>query len=131
MRLSLSKISLLSAQLLLSGCCHFTPCHPGSYITGTVTDAVSHQGIANASVRLYHHATHTAPSGCFALGGADAFPFEFRVAAPGYKPVAVEAVPGSFQAMISLVPEGDAGESKAEAREIAKGQYSELSRSCF
>ena len=81
------------------------PCHPGTYIAGTVTDAVSHQAIYNATVHLYHYETQTAPSGCFALGGADALPFEFRVSAPGYRPVVVEAIPGSYQATVTLVPE--------------------------
>jgi hypothetical protein len=129
-RSSLSKISLLSASLFLGGCCYFAPCHPGTYITGTVTDAVSHQAISNATVRLYHYETRTAPSGCFTLGGADALPFEFGVSAPGYEPVVVEAVPGSYQATVTLVPVGGTGKSSSEVREISKDRYTELSRSC-
>ena len=130
MRSSLSQISLLGASLFLSGCCYFVPCHPGTYIAGTVTDAVSHQAIYNATVHLYHYETQTAPSGCFALGGADALPFEFRVSAPGYRPVVVEAIPGSYQATVTLVPEGGTGKSSSAFREISKDRYTELSRSC-
>ena len=91
---------------------------------------MSRQAIPNATVRLYHYDTHTAPSGCFAVGGADALPFEFGVSAPGYEPVVVEAVPGSYQATVTLVPEGGAGKSNSEVREISKDRYAELSRSC-
>ena len=130
MSLSLSKSLLLGIPLFLGGCCYFTPCHPGTYITGTVEDGVSKRAIANAAVRLYYYDARTSPSGCFALGGPDALPFEFGVSAPGYKPVAVEAVPGSYQATVTLIPEGSAGESTSDIREISRDQYTELSRGC-
>lgn len=126
---SLSKISLLSV-LLLGGCCHFTPCHPGTYIVGTVEDGVSKQAVPNVAVRLYHHDSLTVPSGCFSIGGPDALPFEFRVSAPGYKPLAVKAAPGSYQATVTLFPEGSAGESASDLREISRDRYAELSQGC-
>lgn len=95
-----------------------------------MTDAVSHQTISNATVRLYHYKTQTALSGCFALGGADALPFEFGVSAPGYESVVIKAVPGSYQATVALVPKGGVGKSSPVVREISRDQYTELSRSC-
>lgn len=130
MKSSLSRISLLSAPFFLSGCCYFVPCHPGTYIAGTVTDAVSHRPISNAAVRLYRYKVHTALSGCFALGGPDALPFEFGVSAPGYKPIVVKAVPGSYRTTVTLIPERSTGESNSEAREISRERYAEISGSC-
>ena len=106
------------------------PCHPATYIAGTVTDAVSHRPIPNAVVRLYFYEASTANSGCFALGGTDALPFEFGVSAPGYKSIVAEAVPGSYLATVTLVPEGGAGASSSESRELTQERYAELSRSC-
>ena len=99
-------------------------------MAGTVTDAVSHQPVPNAAVRLYHYETSTAQSGCFSLGGADALPFEFGVSAPGYKPMVAEAVPGSYHATVTLVPEGSSGQSSSKVSEISRDRYAELSRSC-
>jgi hypothetical protein len=123
-------MALLSAPFLLGGCCYFAPCHPATYIAGKVTDAVSHRPISNATVRLYHYEVRTALSGCFALGGADALPFEFGVSAPGYKPIVVKAVPGPYRATVTLIPEGNTGDSNSEAREISQERYAEFSRSC-
>jgi hypothetical protein len=99
-------------------------------MTGVATDAVSHQPIHNAAVRLYHYETRTAQSGCYSLVGADALPFEFHVSAPSYKPIVIEAVPGSYQATVTLVPEGSSGESSSKVVEISRDRYTELSRSC-
>ena len=130
MKSSLSKLTLLSALFLFGGCCYFMPCHPATYIVGTVMDGVSNQAIPNATVRLYYYETHTASSGCFALGGADALPFEFGVSAPGYKPVVVKAVPGSYRATVALIPEGSSDESTSEFIEISYDRYTELSLDC-
>jgi len=125
-----SKILLLGAVLLLGGCCYFVPCHPAGYMVGTVEDGVSRQPISNASVRLYHYQAHTSQSGCFALGGADALPFEFGVTAPGYKPVLVEAVSGSHQAKVTLMPKSSTGHSASKLIEISRDRYAELSEDC-
>jgi hypothetical protein len=130
MRFWLTRISLLVALLFLGGCCYFVPCHPATYIAGTVTDAVSHRPIANADVRLYFYDARTAHSGCFALGGADALPFEFGVSAPGYKSAVVKAIPGSYWATVTLMPENGVGKSNSEAREISPEKYAEFSRNC-
>lgn len=124
------RIAWLSVPLLLGGCCNFTPCHPGTYIAGVVTDGVSSQAIPNASIRLYHYETHSASSGCFALGGPDALPFEFGVSAPGYKPSTVKAIPGSYQATVTLMPVDSSGSSTSTTRDISRERYDELSRSC-
>jgi hypothetical protein len=124
------RFAWLSLPLLLGGCCYFTPCHPGTYIAGAVTDSVSSQAIPNASIRLYHYETHSVASGCFALGGPDARPFEFGISAPGYKPVVVEATPGSYQATVTLAPVGSSGNSTSTIREISRERYAELSRGC-
>ena len=99
-------------------------------MAGVVTDSVSHQPIQDAVVRLYHYETRTAQSGCFSLGGADALPFEFAVSAPGYKPMVADAVPGSYQAAVTLVPEDSSGESSSKVSKIPQDRYAELSRSC-
>jgi len=99
-------------------------------MVGTVEDGVSKQPIPNASVRLYHYEARTFESGCFALGGADALPFEFGVSAPGYKPLVVEAVPGSYQATVTLMPESAAGQSASKVIEISQERYVELSGGC-
>lgn len=99
-------------------------------MVGTVTDAVSQRPIPNAVVRLYFYETRTARSGCFALGGADALPFEFGVSAPGYKPTVAKAVPGSYWATVTLVPEDSAGASNSESRELTQERYAELSSGC-
>jgi hypothetical protein len=130
MKLWLSKPFLIGASLLLGGCCYFLPCHPATYTAGFVIDGVSKQAIPKATVRLYYYETHTAPSGCFALGGADALPFEFGVSAPGYKPVVVKAVPGFYRATVTLMPEGSGGESVSEFSEISRDRYTKLSRGC-
>lgn len=106
------------------------PCHPATYIAGTVTDGVSHQPIADAAVRLYFHEVRTAHSGCFALGGADGLPFEFSVSATGYKSIVVKAIPGSFWATVTLVPESSAGASSWEPHELSQSRYAESSKSC-
>ena len=124
------KVGFLVFPLLLGGCCYFAPCHPGTYISGTVRDAVSDQPIRDAAIRLYHYDTQSKPSGCFALGGPDALPFEFGVTAPGYKPFVSRAVPGSYQSVVALVPSSSSGDSTASNREISREQYAELSRSC-
>lgn len=106
------------------------PCHPATYIAGTVTDATSHQPISNALVRLYFYKARSAPSGCFALGGADALPFEFGVSSPGYKSIVIRAVPGTYWATVALVPEGSAGASTSALRELSQERYAELSGGC-
>ena len=116
------KIGLIVVPLLLSGCCYFTPCHRGTYISGTVTDAVTNQPIKSAAIRLYYYDTQSKPSGCFSLGGPDALPFEFGVSAPGYKPLVIKAVPGSYQSTVILVPSGSSGSSAASNREISREQ---------
>jgi hypothetical protein len=120
-----------AAALLLGGCCYFAPCHFGTRIAGTVTDAVSHRPIPGAAVRLYYYETKTSQSGCFALGGADALPFEFGVSAPGYKPVVIKAVPGFYSAAVALVPDDGPGTSSADTRGISQERYAELSRDCL
>lgn len=127
-RLGIASLSLL---LLLNGCCYFVPCHQGTYIAGVVTDGISSQSIPNASVRLYYYKVQSAPSGCFALGGPDALPFEFSVSAPGYMPVVVKAVPGSYQAAVKLIPLGGSGKSASTVREISRERYADLSRGCL
>lgn len=124
------RVTSLGLLLLLGGCCRFMPCHPGTYITGVVMDGASKQSVPNASVRLYHYETHSETSGCFALGGADARPFEFGVSAPGYKPVVVEGTPGSYQATVTLMPAGSSGNSTSITTDISRERYAELSRSC-
>ncbi|MFJ1467335.1 carboxypeptidase-like regulatory domain-containing protein [Massilia orientalis] len=106
------------------------PCHPATYIAGTVTDAVSHQPVSNAAVRLYAYKARTTPSGCFALGGADALPFEFGVSAPGYKPTIIKPVPGWYWATVELVLEDRPGTSKSGHHELAQDRYNELSSKC-
>jgi hypothetical protein len=130
LRLSLTQISLLVAPLFLGGCCYFVPCHRASYIAGTVTDAVSHQPISDAAVRLYFYRTRTAHSGCFALGGADALPFEFGVSAPGYKSIVVEAISGSYWTTVVLMPENHSGTSTSKHHKISEEKYAEFSRAC-
>jgi hypothetical protein len=126
----LSKLLLIKTSLLLSGCCYFAPCHPATYTAGMVIDSVSKQAIPKATVRLYYYETHTGPSGCFAIGGADALPFEFSVSARGYKPLVVKAVPGFYRATVSLMPEGSGDESVSESEEISHDRYIELSSGC-
>lgn len=121
---------MLLALLSLSGCCYFVPCHPGGYVSGTVIDAVSRRAVSNADVRLYSYRARSTQSGCFALGGADALPFEFGVSALGYKPTIVRAVPGWFVATVELVPEDRPGVSKSEILEVSEGRYTELSSRC-
>ena len=106
------------------------PCHPGSYMYGVVTDGISGQPISNAAVRLYHYQTQTAPSGCFALGGADALPFELGISASGYKSVVVTAVPGSFKVAVTLEPVGNSTKSSATLSDISPEKYAELSQGC-
>ena len=117
--------------MLLGGCCTFMPCHPGTYIAGGVTDGVTNRIIPGASVRLYHYEAQSASSGCFALGGPDALPFEFGVSSPGYVPAVVKAVPGSYQATVTLIPVGAAGKSTSTLREISRARYVQLSRDCL
>lgn len=130
MRCSLQTLSLVIAPFFLGGCCHFAPCHYGTYIAGTVTDAVSQRPIPDAEVRLYNDKTRTAPSGCFALGGPDALPFEFGVSAPGYQPLVVQAVPGAYRSSVTLVPEEDSGNSRSEVTRISRERYTELAKHC-
>ena len=130
MTMSYLRVASLGLLLLLGGCCRLMPCHPGTYIVGVVADGVSSQPISGASVGLYHYKADSASSGCFALGGADALPFEFSVSAPGYEPIVVKAVPGSYQATVTLIPEGSSGDSTSTVREISQERYAELSRSC-
>ena len=100
------------------------------YVAGTVTDAVSHRPVSNAVVRLYSYKARSTQSGCFALGGADALPFEFGVSAPGYKPTVGKAIPGWHWATVELVPEDRPGASKSESRELSHNRYNELSSGC-
>jgi len=129
-KFSLSAMAYLIVPFLLGACCYFAPCHPATYIAGEVTDAVSHRPISNATVHLYQYKVRTTLSGCFALGGADALPFEFAVSALGYKPIVIKAVPGSYRALVTLVPEGNSGNSNSEASEISQERYAEFSRAC-
>ena len=119
----------LVTTLALSGCCSFAPCHPGTYIAGVVTDARTGAPVQGASVRLYHYEAAAKVNGCFALGGPDALPFEFAVSAPGYDPVAVKAVPGSFQADVRLAPSGS-GSTTPRLDKITRERYAELRKSC-
>jgi hypothetical protein len=129
-RSPLPLLTLLGATLVLGGCCYFFPCHPGTYIAGKVVDGVSKHAIANAAVHLYFYEASTAQSGCFALGGADGLPFEFGVSAPGYKSLVVPAHGGSYQATITLMPQGSTTKSTYQATSISSAQYAELSRGC-
>jgi hypothetical protein len=129
-KFSLARIFLFLIPLSLSSCCYFIPCHRAGYVTGTVTDAVSHRPVPNAAVHLYWYNARTTQSGCFALGGADAPPFEFGVSAPGYKPTTVKALPGWHRATVELVPEDRLEASKSESRELSQDQYNGLSSRC-
>lgn len=106
------------------------PCHPGTYVAGFVTDSASGQAIPDAAVRLYHYQATTAASGCFALGGPDALPFEFGVSAPGYKPLVAKAVPGAYQATVSLSPLSAASSSSSTTVKVSREGYDQLSRGC-
>jgi len=119
------KIALSPGLLLL-----LVGCHPGGYVAGIVTDSESGQPIPRASVRLYYYEARSSAVGCFALGGADALPFQFGVSAPGYKPLVVDAKPGRYEVAVKLAPEGTAGDSKLTSRKISKEKYQGLSRSC-
>ena len=130
MKKLLSSISMMSASLFLGGCCAFIPCHYSDHMAGTVTDAVSRRPVPDAAVRLYYYQARTAPSGCFALGGADSLPFEFSVSAPGYKPLVIRPKWGKYLATVTLVPEGSAGESVLITRETSEKHYAEFSRRC-
>jgi hypothetical protein len=123
-------LSLAIVPLFLGACCHFAPCHYGSTIAGTVTDAVSQRPVPGAHVRLYHYEARTAPSGCFALGGPDALPFEFGVSAPGYQSLVVKPAPGSYWAAVTLAPEAGTGKSEARTDEISRERYTELAGNC-
>lgn len=130
MRSSLARWLWMAVPVLLGGCCSLFPCHPSTYIVGTVRDAVSDGVVPGATIRLYHYETRSSMSGCFSLGGADALPFEFAVTAPGYEPLLVEAEPGFFRAVVALVPVGAEGESEAKLDDISRKRYDELARSC-
>jgi hypothetical protein len=129
-KFSAARSSMFIVLLSLSGCCYFVPCHPAGHVSGTVIDTVSRRPVSNAAVRLYSYTALSTQSGCFALGGADAFPFEFGVSAPGYKPTTLKAAPGWFVATVELVPEDRTGVSKSKIREVSEDRYTELSRRC-
>lgn len=124
------KSASLFFPLLLGGCCYLMPCHRSTYLVGTVRDGVTSQPVTSASIRLYHYETRSASTGCFAVGGPDGLPFEFGVSAPGYRPLVIEATPGSYDVAVKLMPLNSAVESASTAREITREQYTELSRSC-
>jgi len=108
--------SVFIASLLFLGACQF-----GTRVAGSVTDAVSHRPISNATVRLYRYETNTAPSGCFSLDGTAAEPSEFSVSAPGYKPVVVNIVPGVYQASVTLVPDCTTGTARRNSGRFCPG----------
>lgn len=130
MSFKVARLLVLIAPVALGGCCSLVPCHPATYITGTVRDAVSKQVIPGAEVRLYSFETLSGSSGCFALGGADGPPFEFAVSAPGYEPLVIEADPGFFVATVALTPKGGGTESTAKFEAIQRERYTELARDC-
>lgn len=121
----------LPLQIVAVGATLFlAACQFGVHITGSVTDALSQRAIPNATVRLAYYETNTTRSGCFSFDGTYTAPFEVGVSAPGYQSVVVKVVPGAFQATVTLVPDGTAGKSTFESREISEKKYEELSRRC-
>lgn len=118
--------SVLVATLVLSGCCAFVPCHPATALVGTV---VSPEGtpVASAQINLYGSKLATNSGGCFKARLADALPFTFVVAAPGYKAVQVAAKSGFYRTSVVLFPEQAAQSSRVDWFLLSAKEYEEVS----
>jgi hypothetical protein len=67
---TLVPASIIAA--LTSGCCYFAPCHRGTGLIGTVTNAFG-QPVPNATVTLYgHKLERTDRNGCVKMRSPDA-----------------------------------------------------------
>jgi hypothetical protein len=126
----MKHLALAIALLTMTGCCHFAPCHPATYVAGTVSDATSGSPIPNADVRLYNYKTRTLSTGCFSLGGADALPFELAVSAPGYKPLLERPQKGFYRLDVILAPEADPRNSVTNSDKVARADYAAAVTKC-
>ncbi len=95
---------VIISVFLVSGCCHFVPCHGGTEIVGYVVD-IEGNNIEGAIVTLYGSSTTTNATGCFYIRKADALPFELSAEAEGFKMARSETKWGKYQINIVLAPE--------------------------
>ncbi len=126
--------SIFRALVVLASLLSLSGCQFGASVVGTVVDMLSGRPVANATVHFYHGDTMVSSSGCFAIRRTmDDGEMGVTVSAPGYKPLLLrpaERVPGSYEAIIQLMPESSMGESLGRIEKIAQAHYDVLARAC-
>ena len=85
----------------LGGCCAFVPCHPGTWIVGSVK-ATTGEAIPGAKGKLYGTAFSSSSAGCFTIHQADAQPHALIILADGFKRIEVPAKFGHFEVQVKL-----------------------------
>lgn len=121
-RCTTTKYLLAMPAALLSGCCAFVPCHPGTWLVGTV-QTLDERPIANATVTLYGKSETVNSSGCFNMHLADAMPFTFTVSAEGYKKAETKAMAGFYKVRAKLAPSESPLTSQVEWLPISEADY--------
>ncbi len=125
---------IFRALVVLVGLLALAGCQFGASVVGTVVDMLSGRPVPNATVRFYRGEAMVSSSGCFAIRRTmDDGEMEVSVSAPGYKPLLLrpdERVPGSYEAVVRLMPAGSTGESQGRLEKIAQAHYDVLARAC-
>jgi len=107
---------------LLTGCCGFVPCHPGTWVTGSVLTADG-QALPGARVTLYGTTKTTNAVGCFNSHVSNALPFTFAASAAGYKTAETRAMPGFHRVQVKLVASESLASSQVEWFPISEADY--------
>ena len=95
--------AVLFVPLALGSCCAFVPCHPGTWIVGSVKGTTG-KPISGAQGELFGAAFTSTPEGCFVIHQADALPHVLTIGADGFKPIEEPAKFGHFEVQARLAP---------------------------
>jgi hypothetical protein len=120
---------LFFTAIYLTGCCMFMPCHPGTWMTGFVTD-MNGKPIENATVSLYGSKQITTSKGCFKFALADALPFTFTAEAVGYQPIEVPRKIGYYFISVRLAPLNSNNTSEVIWEKVSNKEYIQ-DKTCF
>ncbi len=122
MRSVTSSVTILLSAFL-AGCCAFVPCHPGTWVFGTVSVAQSSSPVSGATISLFNSKLVSSSSGCFKVHLSSAYPLTFSVSAPGYKRVEVPAKFGFYKLAVALAPEQSSESSSVEWHETSESEF--------
>ena len=108
--------------LKLGDCCAFVPCHPGTWIVGSVK-ALTDEAIPGAQVKLFGERFISKSGGCIAIHESDAIPHTLAIEANGFKPIEVPAKFGHFEVQVKLAPTNSDSTGAVTWKEVDEDAY--------